>query len=243
MNPIDQNRLLQMRSAIVAQNQALQRAAGLDTPQQTNSAPSFTQALSDAVRAVDAQQAKPSGQDITLAMIEAAPGYEARAQLVRAFVQQDPERAAHIVRHLMQERVVATTADEAPLLRIKAAMRATAIAEYFRALGKRVLLLLDSLTRIAHAQREIGLALGEPPAMKGYPPSALGLIPQLVERAGNERRSGGSITAIYTVLADGGELDDPVVGGARGFLSGAAGETICDAGRKTQCLQGDAILP
>lgn len=116
--------------------------------------------------------------------------------------------------------VVATTADEAPLLRIKAAMRATAIAEYFRAQGKRVLLLLDSLTRIAHAQREIGLALGEPAAMKGYPPSALGLIPQLVERAGNDRRSGGSITAIYTVLADGGDLDDPVVDSARAIVDG-----------------------
>lgn len=116
--------------------------------------------------------------------------------------------------------VVATTADESPLLRIKAAMRATAIAEYFRAQGKRVLLLIDSLTRIAHAQREIGLSLGEPPAMKGYPPSALGLIPQLVERAGNDRNSGGSITAIYTVLADGGDLDDPVVDAARAIVDG-----------------------
>lgn len=116
--------------------------------------------------------------------------------------------------------VVATTADEAPLLRIKAALRATAIAEHFRAQGKRVLLLLDSLTRIAHAQREIGLALGEPPAMKGYPPSALGLIPQLVERSGNDRRSGGSITALYTVLADGGDLDDPVVDAARAIADG-----------------------
>jgi flagellum-specific ATP synthase len=106
------------------------------------------------------------------------------------------------------------------LLRLKAAMRATAIAEYFRAQGKRVLLLLDSLTRIAHAQREIGLALGEPPAMKGYPPSALGLIPQLVERAGGDRQSGGSITALYTVLADGGDMDDPVVDAARAIVDG-----------------------
>jgi len=116
--------------------------------------------------------------------------------------------------------VVASTADEAPLLRIKAAMRATAIAEYFRAKGKRVLLLIDSLTRIAHAQREIGLALGEPPAMRGYPPSALGLIPQLVERAGNDRCTGGSITALYTVLADGGDLEDPVVDAARAIVDG-----------------------
>jgi flagellum-specific ATP synthase len=116
--------------------------------------------------------------------------------------------------------VVATAADEAPLLRLKAAMRATAIAEYFRAQGKRVLLLLDSLTRIAHAQREIGLALGEPPAMKGYPPSALSLIPRLAERAGRDRSSGGSITALYTVLADGGDLDDPVVDAARAIVDG-----------------------
>lgn len=116
--------------------------------------------------------------------------------------------------------VVATAADKAPLLRLKAAMRATAIAEYFRAQGKKVLLLLDSLTRIAHAQREIGLALGEPPAMKGYPPSALGLIPQLVERAGGNRQSGGSITALYTVLADGGDMDDPVVDAARAIVDG-----------------------
>ncbi|MFN3748571.1 MAG: FliI/YscN family ATPase [Sphingorhabdus sp.] len=116
--------------------------------------------------------------------------------------------------------VIATTADEAPLLRLKAAMRATTIAEYFRAQGKNVLLLVDSLTRIAHAQREIGLALGEPPAMKGYPPSALGLIPQIVERAGNDRDSGGSITAIYTVLADGGDLDDPVVDATRAIVDG-----------------------
>lgn len=116
--------------------------------------------------------------------------------------------------------VVAVTADQVPLLRLRAAMRATAIAEYFAAKGKRVLLMIDSLTRIAHAQREIGLATGEPPTMKGYTPSALALIPQLVERAGVDRRSGGSITAIYTVLADGGDLEDPVVDAARAIVDG-----------------------
>lgn len=116
--------------------------------------------------------------------------------------------------------VVATAADEAPLMRLKAAMRATAIAEYFRAQGKNVLLLIDSLTRVAHAQREIGLVLGEPAALKGYPPSALSLIPKLVERAGCDRKSGGAITAIYTVLADGGDLDDPVVDSARAIVDG-----------------------
>jgi flagellum-specific ATP synthase len=116
--------------------------------------------------------------------------------------------------------VVAVPADHAPHLRLRAAMRATAIAEYFRGEGKRVLLMIDSLTRVAHAQREIGLALGEPPTMKGYPPSALGLIPRLIERAGIDRHSGGSITAIYTVLADGGDTEDPVVDTARAIVDG-----------------------
>lgn len=116
--------------------------------------------------------------------------------------------------------VVAVAADHSPLLRLRAAMRATAIAEYFRSRGKKVLLLIDSLTRIAHAQREIGLALGEPPTMKGYTPSSLALIPQLVERAGVDSRSGGSITAIYTVLADGGDLNDPIVDAARAIVDG-----------------------
>ncbi|RVT43336.1 FliI/YscN family ATPase [Sphingobium algorifonticola] len=116
--------------------------------------------------------------------------------------------------------VVAVPADHPPVLRLRAAARATAIAEYFRARGKNVLLLLDSLTRCAHAQREIGLALGEPPAMKGYPPSALALIPRLVERAGVDTRSGGSITALYTVLADGDDTDDPIVDAARAIVDG-----------------------
>lgn len=115
---------------------------------------------------------------------------------------------------------VAVPADHSPILRLRAAFRATAIAEYFRKQGKKVLLIIDSLTRIAHAQREIGLALGEPPTMKGYPPSALALIPKLVERAGNDRESGGSITALYTVLADGDDLDDPIVDGARAIVDG-----------------------
>lgn len=116
--------------------------------------------------------------------------------------------------------VVAVPADHAPLLRLRAAMRATAIAEFFRNEGKRVFLMIDSLTRVAHAQREIGLALGEPPTMKGYPPSVLGLIPRLVERAGCDRASCGSITAVYTVLADGGDTEDPIVDAARAIVDG-----------------------
>jgi len=116
--------------------------------------------------------------------------------------------------------VVAVPADHAPLLRLRAAMRATAIAEDFRARGLKVLLLVDSLTRVAHAQREIGLSLGEPPTMKGYPPSALGMIPRLIERAGVDAATGGSITAIYTVLADGDDTDDPIVDTARAIVDG-----------------------
>ena len=116
--------------------------------------------------------------------------------------------------------VVAVPADHPPLLRLRAAMRATAIAEAFRQDGKKVLLLIDSLTRVAHAQREIGLTLGEPPTMKGYPPSTFALIPSLVERAGNDRVTGGSITALYTVLADGGDIEDPVVDSARAIVDG-----------------------
>lgn len=115
--------------------------------------------------------------------------------------------------------VVAVPADQPPLMRLQGAMLATAIAESFRDKGKHVLLLLDSLTRFAQAQREIGLATGEPPTSKGYPPSAFALLPQLVERAGNMSRS-GSITAIYTVLAEGDDQNDPIVDAARAVLDG-----------------------
>jgi flagellum-specific ATP synthase len=116
--------------------------------------------------------------------------------------------------------VVAVPADHAPNLRLRAAQYASSIAEYFRAQGKRVLLLLDSLTRVAHAARELALVLGEPGAARGYPPSALAAITRLVERAGNSARSGGAVTGIYTVLADGDDGSDPVVDTARAILDG-----------------------
>lgn len=116
--------------------------------------------------------------------------------------------------------VVAVPADHSPNLRLRGAMLATSLAEYFRSQGKRVLLILDSLTRVAHAAREIGLLLGEPGAARGYPPSALSTITKLVERAGNSQESGGSITGLYTVLADGDNQDDPVVDTARSILDG-----------------------
>ncbi len=117
--------------------------------------------------------------------------------------------------------VVAVPADRSPLLRIQGAKRATAIAEYFRDQGKNVLLITDSLTRVAHAQRELGLALGEQPTSRGYPPSVISLLPNLIERTGTSTENSGSITAIYTILADGDDTtSDPVVDTARAILDG-----------------------
>ncbi len=116
--------------------------------------------------------------------------------------------------------VVATPADDTPLMRMHGAWLSAAIAEHFRDQGKNVLLLMDSLTRFAQAQREIALAIGEPPATKGYPPSVFAKLPQLVERAGNGAVGGGSITAIYTVLAEGDDQNDPIVDASRAILDG-----------------------
>jgi flagellum-specific ATP synthase len=114
--------------------------------------------------------------------------------------------------------VLVSTSDQSPLLRMRAAMAATSVAEFYAARGKHVLLVLDSLTRYAMAAREIGLAAGEPPASKGYTPSVFTRLAKLVERAGNFRR--GSITAFYTVLMEGDDQQDPVVDAARSFLDG-----------------------
>lgn len=116
--------------------------------------------------------------------------------------------------------VVAAPADAPPLLRMQGAAYATAIAESFRDKGKHVLLLMDSLTRYAMAQREIALAIGEPPATKGYPPSCFAKLPQLVERSGNGLNGVGSITAFYTVLSEGDDQQDPIADAARAILDG-----------------------
>lgn len=116
--------------------------------------------------------------------------------------------------------VVAAPADTSPLMRLQGAAYATAIAEHFRDEGKHVLLIMDSLTRFAMAQREIALAIGEPPVTRGYPPSVFAKLPQLVERAGNAGQGGGSITAFYTVLAEGDDQQDPIADSARAILDG-----------------------
>lgn len=121
---------------------------------------------------------------------------------------------------LARSVVVAAPADAPPLMRLQGAAYATTIAEYFRDDGKNVLLIMDSLTRYAMAQREIALAIGEPPATKGYPPSVFAKLPILVERAGNGKDGGGSITAFYTVLTEGDDQQDPIADAARAILDG-----------------------
>ena len=152
-----------------------------------------------------------------------------RGREVNEFVQNilGPEGLARAV-------VVAVPADHPPLMRLHGAMLATSVAEYFRDQGLKVLLLMDSLTRFAQAQREIALAIGEPPATRGYTPSVFAKIPQLVERAGNgDQGQGGSITAFYTVLTEGDDHNDPIADAARAILDGhiVLSRDIADSGR------------
>lgn len=138
-----------------------------------------------------------------------------RGREVQAFIQESLGEEG-----LSKSVVVAAPANVSPVLRLKATHLTHVIAEYFRDQGKDVLMLCDSLTRVAHAQREIGLAIGEPPTAKGYPPSVFGLLPNLIERGGVGRHGHGSITAIYTVLAEGDDAADPIVDIARASLDG-----------------------
>ncbi|HEY6816326.1 MAG TPA: FliI/YscN family ATPase [Croceibacterium sp.] len=163
------------------------------------------------------------GKSVLIDMI--AHGAEADIVVVGLIGERAREVSDFVERHMMGDKarrtaLVAVPADHAPNLRLRGALLATSLAEHFRAQGHRVLLIIDSLTRIAHAAREIGLLLGEPGAARGYPPSALATITKLVERAGNSAASGGSITGLYTVLADGDDHNDPVVDTARSILDG-----------------------
>ena len=203
------------------------------TPPHPLERPPVKQFLGTGVRAIDALLSIGEGQRVGIfaaagvgkstLMGMLAQGTSADVNVI-ALVGERGREVREFIEHNLGEEgrkrsvVVVATSDRSAMERVKCAMVATSIAEYFRSQGKKVLLLVDSITRFARAQREIGLAAGEPPTRRGYPPSFFAILPQLLERAGNDGK--GSITAFYTVLTEGEDLTDPVAEEVRSILDG-----------------------
>lgn len=192
-----------------------------------------TKPLATGVRVLDGLMTLGEGQRIGLfagsgvgksTMLGAIARGSAADVVVVALVGERGREVGEFLEHALGEEgrrrsiVVVATSDVAALERLRAAQVATAYAEHFRDEGKRVMLLVDSVTRFARAQREVGLAAGEPPARRGYPPSVFAMLPRLLERSGQSAR--GSITALYTVLVEGGDMDEPIADEVRGILDG-----------------------
>ncbi len=194
---------------------------------------SITQALPTGIRAIDAMHTLGGGQRLGIfagtgvgksVLMGMIARYTAADVIVVALVGERGREVGDFLRKDLGEEgrkrcvTVVSTSDESPVLRVRAGFTATAVAEYFRDLGKEVLLLMDSTTRMAMAQRQIGLAAGEPPTTKGYPPSVFSLLPKLLERSG--RTDTGSITGLYTVLVEGDDIAEPIADAIRGVLDG-----------------------